>query len=307
MKTSILLGAALATLGVAVAPVSAQTQTTSTTTGYVQTSKIVGTKVKTAQGEEVGVIKDVVLDRNTGCMAYTVLSAGGTGTRVTGTAKTVAVPWAVYSTTSDPSILTVRVDRERIYNAPVFEYSRIDEYSTSSYINNVYSYYGVSANVGVGAQGSVTGTTTTTGAATSATGGVSTTATASPMASASPAAAASPSATALATASPLATASASPSATASASPVATASASPTAKARRGTSPSAESPSGKSKTGMTPASSRHTETTTGEKGEETKAGSAASPSSDGKKVRRRATEEGSTAEPSVTPKTTEEQE
>src|SRR5437899_2035087 len=145
MKTSILLGAILAILGVAVAPVSAQTQTTtsSTSTGYVQTSKIVGTKVKTAQGDEVGVIKDVILDRNTGCMAYTVLSAGGTGTRVTGTAKTVAVPWAVYSTTSDPTVLTVRVDRERIYNAPVFEYSRIDEYSTSTYISNVYSYYGV--------------------------------------------------------------------------------------------------------------------------------------------------------------------
>src|SRR5256884_3955065 len=85
MKTSILLGAALAILGMAVAPVSAQTQTTTTTsTGYVQTSKIIGTKVKTAQGEEVGVVKDVVLDRSNGCMAYTVLSAGGTGTRVAG-------------------------------------------------------------------------------------------------------------------------------------------------------------------------------------------------------------------------------
>lgn len=59
----------------------------------MQTSKIIGTKVKTAKGEEVGVVKDVVLDRSNGCMAYTVLSAGGGGARVTGQGKLVAVPW----------------------------------------------------------------------------------------------------------------------------------------------------------------------------------------------------------------------
>src|SRR6266581_7041116 len=117
MKTSFLFAATLAILGLAAAPVDSRTQTTSTTTststGYVQTSKIIGTKVKTAQGEEIGEIKDVVLDRNTGCMAYTVLSAGGTGTRVVGQAKTVAVPWTIYSiTSSDPRVLIVRVDRE---------------------------------------------------------------------------------------------------------------------------------------------------------------------------------------------------
>src|SRR5205823_14248032 len=86
MKTSLLCGAALAILGLAAAPLLAQTQTTtsSSSSGYVQTSKIIGTKVKTAQGEEVGVVKDVVLDRSNGCMAYTVLSAGGPGTRRAG-------------------------------------------------------------------------------------------------------------------------------------------------------------------------------------------------------------------------------
>ena len=131
MKTSILFGATLAILGLAAAPIDSRAQTTSTTTststGYVQTSKIIGTKVKTAQGEEVGVVKDVVLDRSNGCMAYTVLSAGGTGTRVAGESKLVAVPWSVYSVSPDMSYLTVSVERDRIYNAPVFEYSRISD------------------------------------------------------------------------------------------------------------------------------------------------------------------------------------
>src|SRR6266566_8071403 len=147
MKTLFLSGATIAILGLATAPVSGQTQSTSTTSSsatYIQSSKLVGTKVKSSQGEEIGVIKDVVLDRNTGCMAYTVLSTGGGGTRVSGGSKVVAVPWTVYSPTSDVSALTVTVDRERIYSAPVFDYARIDEYSRPDYITNVYSYYGVS-------------------------------------------------------------------------------------------------------------------------------------------------------------------
>src|SRR5947208_9910055 len=173
MKTSLILTATIACLGLAVASTFAQTQSTTTsTTTYVQATKIVGTKVKSSQGEEIGTVKDVVLDRNTGCMAYTVLSTGGGGARVAGGGKLVAVPWAVYSPTADVSALTVTVDRDRIYNAPVFDYARIDEYSRPDYISNVYSYYGVSpgAAVGVGVSGdtstSTTGATTTTGAAT---------------------------------------------------------------------------------------------------------------------------------------------
>src|SRR5205814_9716063 len=109
MKTYLLYGAALAILGLAAAPLNGQTQTTtsSSSSGYVQTSKIIGTKVKTAQGEEVGVVKEVVIDRTTGCMAYTSLSAGGTGTRVTGQATMGAVPWSVSSAPPDMSYLTV--------------------------------------------------------------------------------------------------------------------------------------------------------------------------------------------------------
>src|SRR5437867_5696684 len=172
MKTLFSLGAFVAVLGLAGASTFAQTQstTTSSSTTYVQTSKLVGTKVKSSQGEEIGVLKDVVLDRNTGCMAYTVLSTGGCGARVSRGGEMVAVPWTVYSPTSDLSVMTVTVDRDRIYNAPVFDYARIEEYSRPEYISSVYSYYGVSpgAAVGVGVSGGTS--TTTTGAATTATG-----------------------------------------------------------------------------------------------------------------------------------------
>lgn len=148
MKRYLLLGVALTIFGLAATPLISQTQTTtsSSSSGYVQASKIVGTKVKTQSGEEVGVVKDVVLDRSNGCMAYTVLSTGGSGTRVTGQSKMVAVPWSVYSVSPDMTYLTTTVERDRLYNGPVFEYSRIGD---PSFTSTVYSTFGVSG-AGVG-------------------------------------------------------------------------------------------------------------------------------------------------------------
>jgi len=190
MKTLRSFAVMIAVLSAAIVSLSAQTQSTT-----VQVSKLVGTKVKSSQGEEIGVVKDVMIDRSTGCMAYTVLSTAEGGARAPGGGKFVAVPWAVYSPASDVSALIVTVDRERIYSAPVFDYARIDEYSRPDYITNVYSYYGVSPGAEIGAgvsstttTGVSTGGTTGTGAAGSPpAGGASSAAPASAAAGRSPA------------------------------------------------------------------------------------------------------------------------
>ena len=54
----------MAILGLAAGSLFGQTQsTTSTTTNYIETSKLIGTKVRSSDGD-VGTIKDVVLDNN---------------------------------------------------------------------------------------------------------------------------------------------------------------------------------------------------------------------------------------------------
>src|ERR1700716_3531266 len=116
MKKSIKLGAILAAVGLAIGPAQAQTQstTTSTTTSYIPSSKIIGSKIRGSDGSEVGVIKDVVLDRQTGCMAYTVLEttggggnvAGGKTTTTTTTRKTVAMPWTAIQPGPEPTVYT---------------------------------------------------------------------------------------------------------------------------------------------------------------------------------------------------------
>jgi sporulation protein YlmC with PRC-barrel domain len=139
MKTTIWYGATVAVVGLAAAILGQDeiTSTSSSSSSYVPTSKLVGRKITSVQGEEIGVIKDVVFDRSNGRMAYTVVS---TGDAQTGGGKIVVVPWTVYSPTSDASALRVNVDREKIHNAPLFDYARMDEYVRPDYIDNIYNY-----------------------------------------------------------------------------------------------------------------------------------------------------------------------
>ena len=146
MKTLVWYGATAVAVGVA-ATMSGQSESPhrATSSSYIETSKLVGKKVRSLEGEDIGVIKDLVIDSSNGCMAYTVLSTGGEGTGVvSGGGKLVAVPWALYSPRSDLTVFTVNVDREKIYNSPTFDYPRMDEYARPDYMDNVYSYYGVS-------------------------------------------------------------------------------------------------------------------------------------------------------------------
>src|SRR5207253_8171153 len=116
MNKLTLHGATAAILGLVVASAIAQTQSTTTTTStsYVQSSMVVGAKIRDARGEDIGVIKDFVLDRNTGCLAYVVVSTGKGGVLSTDT-KTVAAPWTVFSVSSDPKVYVTRIEREKIY------------------------------------------------------------------------------------------------------------------------------------------------------------------------------------------------
>jgi sporulation protein YlmC with PRC-barrel domain len=199
MKKSIFLGASLALMGLAITPAIAQTQstTTSTTTSYIQSTAVVGARIKDSRGEEIGVIKDFVLDRNTGCLAYVVISTGKGG--VLTASKTVAAPWAVFSVSADPKVYVTRIEREKIYSAPVWESTRIEEYNRTDYLNNVYSYYGVPAPR-FNAEMSVGLTNTTTTGTTSTTN-----ATAAPSMTAASTAGAPPTPAATAAASPLGT------------------------------------------------------------------------------------------------------
>ena len=79
-------------------------------------SKIIGTNVRNRQGDKIGDIEDIVLDRN-GSVAYAVVSTGGflgIGDRLH------AVPWKALQSQANEDFLVIDIDRKRLQAAPGF-------------------------------------------------------------------------------------------------------------------------------------------------------------------------------------------
>jgi sporulation protein YlmC with PRC-barrel domain len=116
-------------------------------TSYIyRTSKLIGTDVENPQGENLGEIADVVLDPQTGQVAYAVLSFGG----ILGLGeKYFAIPWAALApktpTTKGAQYdrFVLNVDKERLKNAPSFDKDNWPDMADRRWAEQVYSYYGV--------------------------------------------------------------------------------------------------------------------------------------------------------------------
>jgi sporulation protein YlmC with PRC-barrel domain len=86
-------------------------------------SRIIGMDVVNAQGEKVGDIEDIVLDRH-GTVAYAVVSTGGflgVGERLH------AVPWRSLEANAAAGQFLLDVDREKLAKAPGFDNSRFPD------------------------------------------------------------------------------------------------------------------------------------------------------------------------------------
>lgn len=107
----------------------------------VKGSTFIGADVENPKGEHLGDIKDVVIDRATGRIAYAVVSFGG----FLGLGdKLFAVPWGAFSqsaTNKDTFILAV--DKDRLKNAPGFDQNNWPQMASREWVSSLYTYYNV--------------------------------------------------------------------------------------------------------------------------------------------------------------------
>ncbi len=102
-------------------------------------SKIIGMSVKNPQGENLGDIKDIALDENTGRIAYAVLAAGG----ALGVGeKYFAIPWKALSLNTTGDNFVLNVDKDRLKNAPGFDKNNWPDFANQQWGAEVYRYYG---------------------------------------------------------------------------------------------------------------------------------------------------------------------
>lgn len=107
-------------------------------------SKLDGDTVYSADGDDVGKIKEIMLDMNSGRIAYVVLSSGG----FLGIGdKLLAIPWRAFAMDSERKSLQLSISTEKIKNAPGFDKDSWPSMTNRAWANSVHEYYGTESNV----------------------------------------------------------------------------------------------------------------------------------------------------------------
>ena len=104
---------------------------------------IIGDKVINTAGEQLGTIKELMIDLDGGLIAYAVLSFGG----ILGMGdKLFAIPWEAFSIDTDNRTFILNVDKEVLENAPGFDKDNWPDNAKyeAGWLLGVYEYYGYS-------------------------------------------------------------------------------------------------------------------------------------------------------------------
>lgn len=95
--------------------------------------------VRNPSGEDLGNIKDIVVDINEGCTAYAALSFGG----IMGLGdKLFAVPWAALQYNASDDSFVLDVPKEQLENAPGFDKGNWPTTAEREWLTGMYSHYG---------------------------------------------------------------------------------------------------------------------------------------------------------------------
>ncbi|MPW23185.1 PRC-barrel domain containing protein [Paraburkholderia sp. CNPSo 3157] len=98
-----------------------------------------GNTVLSADGDDVGKIKEIMLDVRTGHIAYAVPASGGF-LGIGG--KLLAIPWAMLTLDTSRERFVVSASSEQIRNAPGFDRDNWPAMADPAWANTVHAYYG---------------------------------------------------------------------------------------------------------------------------------------------------------------------
>lgn len=108
----------------------------------LSSSSLVGTDIKNLQGENIGEIKDLMIDWRNGTVAYAVLTFGG----FLGMGeKLFAIPLESFDFNHHEEVdthIVLDIDKERLKNAPGFDNDNWPNHADNTFLDSVYSHYG---------------------------------------------------------------------------------------------------------------------------------------------------------------------
>ena len=113
--------------------------TMNTTNRNLSATTLVGDSVKNVQGEKLGNLKDVMLDFESGRIAYAVLDFGGFLNMGN---KLFAIPAEAFTIDRDDHKLILNVDQETLENAEGFDQNNWPDTADRAWGQRVHDYYG---------------------------------------------------------------------------------------------------------------------------------------------------------------------
>ena len=120
---------------------------------------LMGEDVYNRQEEDLGDIKEIMLDMQTGQIAYAVLSFGG----VLGMGdKLFAVPWQALQLDTVNKRFILDCTKEKLENAPGFDKDRWPDMADPEFGTQIHNFYGTTATGMRTSTGSVMGSGTST-------------------------------------------------------------------------------------------------------------------------------------------------
>lgn len=104
---------------------------------------LIGDSVVNAAEEDLGDIKEIMLDMHTGQVAYVVLAFGG----FLGMGeKLFAVPWQALHLDTVNKRMVLNVEKERLKQAPGFNQDDWPDLNDIAWANSIHSFYGTDIN-----------------------------------------------------------------------------------------------------------------------------------------------------------------
>jgi sporulation protein YlmC with PRC-barrel domain len=105
----------------------------------VKTENVIGRDVKNIANEDLGEITEVMLDKQTGRVAYVVLESGtflGLG------GKLFALPWNSIKYNPESNSFILNVDKEKLKKAPGFDKDHWPDMADRQFGTTISNYYG---------------------------------------------------------------------------------------------------------------------------------------------------------------------
>lgn len=122
-----------------VTPLGTQSNTPKSTRSVLSAHSLEGDRVRNPAGEDLGKVEELMLDLDSGRIAYVVVSFGG----FLGIGdKLFAIPWDAFTIDVGEQEFILDVDRQTLENAPGFDKNNRPDMADSAWASKVHTHYG---------------------------------------------------------------------------------------------------------------------------------------------------------------------